>query len=154
MSIGNETLRCQSESLLKAVAYSGITDIDWRKDERDGQYKILDCNPRVGQNFRMFENSAAIDVVRAQHLDLTGRCIDYAPMIDGGLFTVESFCLQALLRRPRRTTLKPDVGIYLRPRSRELAWWSSDDPLPFFMMSMRLFSRVLGRAFRHIVGRP
>jgi hypothetical protein len=75
-------------------------------------------------------------------------------MIDGRLFTVESFCLQALLRRPRLSTLKPDVGIYLRPGGRELAWWSSDDPLPFFMMSMRLFIRVLARAFRHIAGRP
>ncbi|MGB7966517.1 MAG: hypothetical protein WCF64_10030 [Methylocella sp.] len=153
VSLGNETLRCQCEKFLKAVAYSGITDTDWRKDERDGQYKILDCNPRVGQNFRMFENSAAIDVVRAQHLDLTGRSIDCAPMIDGRLFTVESFCLQALLRRPRRSTLKPGVGIYLRPGGRELAWWSSDDRLPFFMMSMRLFIRVLGHAFRHIAGR-
>lgn len=153
VSLGNETLRCQCEKFLKAVAYSGITDTDWRKDERDGQYKILDCNPRVGQNFRMFENSAAIDVVRAQHLDLTGRSIDCAPMIDGRLFTVELFCLQALLRRPRRSTLKPGVGIYLRPGGRELAWWSSDDRLPFFMMSMRLFIRVLGHAFRHIAGR-
>jgi hypothetical protein len=50
--------------------------------------------------------------------------------------------------------LKQNVGIYLRPGGRELAWWSSDDPLPFFIMSMRLFIRVLGRAFRHIVGRP
>jgi len=154
VSVGNETLRCQSEKFLKAVAYSGITDMDWRKDERDGQYKILDCNPRVGQNFRMFENSAAIDVVRAQHLDLTGRCIDCAPMIDGRLFTVESFCLQALLRRPRRSTLKPDVGIYLRPGGRELAWWTGDDQLPFFMMSVRLLIRVLERVFRHLAGRP
>ena len=50
--------------------------MDWRRDERDGKYKILDCNPRVGQNFRMFENAAEIDVVRAQHLDLSGRPID------------------------------------------------------------------------------
>jgi D-aspartate ligase len=92
VSLGNETLRCQCERFLKAVAYSGITDIDWRKDARDGQYKILDCNPRVGQNFRMFENGAAIDVVPAQHLDLTGRFIDRASMIDGRLFTVETFC--------------------------------------------------------------
>jgi D-aspartate ligase len=154
VSLGNETLRCQSERFLKAVAYSGITDMDWRKDERDGQYKILDCNPRVGQNFRMFENSAAIDVVRAQHLDLTGRLVDCAPMIDGRLFTVESFCLQAILRQPHGRTLKPSSGIALRLISRELAWWSSDDPLPFFMMSVRLFIRALGRAFRHISGRP
>jgi len=153
VSRGNETPRCQSEKFLKAVAYSGITDMDWRKDERDGQYKILNCNPRTGQNFRMFENSAAIDVVRAQHLDLTGRSIGCAPMIDGRL-SVESFCLQALLRRPRRSALKPDVGVYLRPGGRELAWWSSDDQLPFFMMTVRLLIRVLERIFRHLAGRP
>ena len=40
----------QSEKLLKAVAYSGITDMDWQKDDRDGQ---LDCNPRVGQSLQL-----------------------------------------------------------------------------------------------------
>jgi len=145
-SLDNETLRGASEKLLKAVAYSGIIDMDWRKDERDGQYKILDCNPRVGQNFRMFENSAGIDVVRAQHLDLSGRRIDDAALIEGRLFTVESFYALALLRRLPRGASKQDAGKYLPPKGRELAWWSSDDPLPFFSMSVRQCMRVLGRA--------
>jgi D-aspartate ligase len=150
LSLDNETLRCVSEKLLKAVAYSGIIDMDWRKDERDGQYKILDCNPRVGQNFRMFENSAGIDVVRAQHLDLSGRNIDNAALIEGRLFSVESFYALALLRRLARGASKQDAGKYLPPKSRERAWWSSDDPLPFLMMSGRHFTRVLGRT----VGEP
>ena len=147
LSLDNEMLRCASERLLKAVAYSGIVDMDWRKDERDGQYKILDCNPRVGQNFRMFENSAGIDVVRAQHLDLSGRRIDNAALIEGRLFTVESFYVLALLRRLPRGASKQDAGKYLPPKGRELAWWSSDDPVPFLIMSMRLFIQVLKRAW-------
>jgi D-aspartate ligase len=143
LSIDNETLRCASEKLLKAVAYSGIIDMDWRKDERDGQYKILDCNPRVGQNFRMFENTAEIDVVRAQHLDLSGRCIDNGALIEGRLFTVESFHALALLRRMPRGVSKQDAGKYLPPKGREVAWWSSDDPMPFLMMNMRQFMHVL-----------
>lgn len=146
LSLVNETLRCVSEKLLEAVAYSGIIDMDWRKDERDGQYKILDCNPRVGQNFRMFENSAGIDVVRAQHLDLSGRCIDNAALVEGRLFTVESFYALAFLRRLPRDASKQDAGKYLPPKSRELAWWSTDDPLPFLMMTGRQFTRALGRA--------
>ena len=89
VSLSNEALQHQSEKLLRAVSYSGIVDMDWRQDKRDGQYKILDCNPRVGLNFRMFENSAAIDVVRALHLNLTNQIVDCAPMIEGRLFTVE-----------------------------------------------------------------
>ena len=91
VSVRNEVLRSQSERLLRTISYSGISDMDWREDERDGQYKILDCNPRIGMNFRMFENSAAIDVARAQHLNLTGRSIDCSEMMEGRLFVVESF---------------------------------------------------------------
>jgi predicted ATP-grasp superfamily ATP-dependent carboligase len=146
LSLDNETVRCASEKLLKSVAYSGIIDMDWRRDERDGQYKLLDCNPRVGMNFRMFENSAGIDVVRAQHLDLSGRQIDQGTPIEGRLFTVESFHVLGFLRREPRRASKLDPDKYPARKSRELAWWSSDDPLPFVMMSLRLLAHVLGRA--------
>jgi D-aspartate ligase len=148
VSIDNETLRCASEKLLKAVAYSGIIDMDWRKDERDGQYKILDCNPRVGMNFRMFENIAGIDVVRAQHLDLSGRHIENAAPIEGRLFTVESFHVLGFLRRMLGGASKQETVEHLPHKGRELAWWSSDDPVPFLIMCVRLFKRPLGRTLR------
>ena len=138
--------RVASEKLLHAVGYSGIIDMDWRKDERDGQYKILDCNPRVGQNFRMFENAAGVDVVRAQHLDLSGRRIEDAARIEGRLFSVESFYVLALLRRVPRGASKQDAAKYLPAKSRERAWWSSDDPMPVLSMSVRLALRLPGRA--------
>jgi D-aspartate ligase len=150
LSLGNETLRRESERFLQATGYSGIIDIDWRKDQRDGQYKILDCNPRVGQNFRMFEDIAGIDVVRAQHLDLSGRCIEGAAMIEGRLFTVESFYILRLLRNLRWGAVKRDASAYPSKGS-ELAWWSSDDPLPSLVMSTRLLMRVLRSAFRRLV---
>lgn len=146
LSLDNETLRLASEKFLKSVAYSGIIDMDWRRDERDGQFKILDCNPRVGMNFRMFENSAGIDVVRAQHLDLSGRSIDQGASIEGRLFAVESFYALAFLRGLPRRASKPGTRKHLQNNARELAWWSIDDPLPFLVMSLRLFTHVLGRA--------
>lgn len=152
VSVDNEALRRLTGRLLKAVAYSGIIDMDWRKDARDGIYKILDCNPRVGQNFRMFKNRADIDVVRAQHLDLTGRSINRSPMIEGRIFTVESFYLFALMRRSRCQGVNPDGGgSYPRSGGRELAWWNSDDWAPFFAMSLRLFGQIMCRSFRRLV---
>jgi D-aspartate ligase len=148
LSIKNEALRSACENLLNALGYSGIIDMDWRRDQRDGRYKIVDCNPRVGQNFRMFENSAGIDVVRAQHLDLSGRHIDNAAPIEDRLFTVESFNLMAFVHGLPRGAPKQDSGEQFQAKSKELAWWSNDDPVPFFMMSIRLVIRVLGRASR------
>jgi predicted ATP-grasp superfamily ATP-dependent carboligase len=143
-SCGNEVLYAQSERFLRAISYSGISDMDWRRDARDGQYKLMDCNPRVGMNFRMFENVAGIDVVRAQHLNLTGRSIDCTEMIEGRSFIVESFYILSSIRGGLVVAARG------RPRHKgvELAWWSSDDTLPFWMMGVRLVlqtaKRVLG----------
>jgi D-aspartate ligase len=141
VSIKNETLSLQSESFLKAIGYSGITDMDWRLDARDGKYKIVDCNPRVGQNFRMFESEDAIDVVRAQYLSLSGASFANCDMIEQRLFVVESFCLPLLFgwRRAATTIFFKSSG------RRHLAWWSRDDALPFFVMAIRLILRVLQR---------
>jgi D-aspartate ligase len=148
LSVDNEALRCASEKFLKALRYSGIIDMDWRRDERDGEYKLVDCNPRVGQNFRMFENGAGIDVVRAQHLDLSGRDIEKAAPIDGRLFTVETFSLMAFFLGLPRGVPKQTARDHFQVQNNELAWWSSDDPVPFFMMSILMVMRVFGRAFR------
>ena len=150
LSAPNETLRRQTENLVGALSYSGIVDIDWRRDEVDGQYKILDCNPRIGMNFRMFETSKAVDVARAQYLDLTGKGIEEAPMVAGRIFRVESFCLLARVRRMYRPRT-PDVAASRCRQYTELAWWKSDDPLPFFIMTVRMplnvFRRLCWRAF-------
>jgi hypothetical protein len=64
-------------------------DLDYRLDLRDGEYKLLDFNPRVGAQFRVFEDEAAVDVVRALHLDLTGWPVCRRPQAEGRVFIVE-----------------------------------------------------------------
>jgi len=148
ISINNDELRCQAETLLKLTSYSGITDMDWRHDERDGQYKLMDCNPRIGMNFQMFENDAGIDVVRAQHLNISGRTVSTPPMIEGRLFTVESYWFLSSLRGGRRSETKAEQNGALRTTSSKLAWSSSDDPLPIFVMAIRLPVQLIKRALR------
>ena len=153
ISITNEALRHQSETFLRAISFSGICDIDWRLDKRDGQYKILDCNPRIGLNFQMFENDSAIDVARAQYLDLTGRKIEITPMIEGRLFAVESLYLRLFLRGGSQVTTENSSTLNA---TRKLAWWSVEDPLPFLMMAVRIVLEAITRRtteFINIVSR-
>jgi len=148
LSFPNETLRSQIEAFLRAISYSGIIDVDARLDQRDGKYKIMDCNPRVGMNFRMFENNAGIDVVRAQHLNLTGRSVANPPMIEKKLFVVESYYLLSLLRGGRNARAI-NAGICTYRKNREFAWWNADDILPFVVMAFRLFVQTIRRACRY-----
>ena len=55
------------------LGYRGILDIGYRFDERDGEYKLLDVNPRIGATFRLFVGDDGMDVLRALYLDLTGQ---------------------------------------------------------------------------------
>jgi D-aspartate ligase len=148
VSILNEPLSRQTEAMLRVIGYSGVMDIDYRSDERDGRYKLLDFNPRVGANFRMFENCEGIDVVRALHLDLTGRGVHRSPMIEGRTFIVELHDLFASLAYLRHGGLTIQTWRKSLSGRRELAWWSWDDPLPFLAMGTRLLLRVAGRAVR------
>lgn len=151
VSITNEELTSQTLSFLNAIAYSGIMDIDFRFDKRDAKYKLLDFNPRVGANFRMFDDQAGINAVRALHLDLTGRSIRRSPLVEGRVFIVEPYDLFASLiyLRSGGLTVRELRTSFLG--SKEFAWFSWRDPLPFLSMCIRLLLRIASRAVRIVL---
>jgi predicted ATP-grasp superfamily ATP-dependent carboligase len=147
-SVANEPLRRQVEGLVEALSYSGILDLDYRLDTRDGQYKLLDFNPRIGAQFRLFEDDAGVDVARALYLDLTGAR-DLAPRpIQDRTFIADFHDLAATFAYFWRGKLTfRDWRRSLQGR-RELAWFSLDDPLPFAVLCVRLMFQVARRLLR------
>jgi D-aspartate ligase len=135
----NDELLALALQFCRAIGYRGIADMDWRLDRRDGTYKLLDFNPRLGANFRLFVTEHEIDVVRALHLDLTGREIPRSPQRFGRRFRVENLDWASRLSRSRQSAVSP--GKYVT----EYAWYASDDPLPFFVMALRFLHYMLGR---------
>src|SRR5205085_20363 len=124
----NEPLRQQAEKLLRATRYAGIVDMDFRLDKRDGQYKLLDFNPRLGMNFRMFEDSRGVDVVRAMHLDLTGRKVARLPQAEGRTFVAEPYDFLASFGYMRRGGLTAQQWWRTFKGRKEYAWFSLTDP--------------------------
>ncbi len=134
-TVPNPELAELATAFVKQVGFSGIADLDWRYDRRDGRYKLLDFNPRMGAQFRLFETAAGVDVVRAQHLDLTGRDVPCAAQVDGRRFVVEPIDLPALLAYRRSGYTTPHAP--RRAAATELAWFARDDPGPFLTMTAR-----------------
>jgi predicted ATP-grasp superfamily ATP-dependent carboligase len=133
----NEELAQMSADFCKEIGFAGVCDLDWRFDRRDGRYKLLDFNPRIGAQFRLFETEARIDLVRALHLHLTGRPIPSAPQIQGRRIVVEN--IDPLARLFYRSTdyRTPSAPPASQWTERELGWWAADDPLPFAAMLLR-----------------
>jgi D-aspartate ligase len=147
--VRNEALIQQTNALLRAIRYAGIMDLDYRFDKRDGQYKLLDFNPRIGANFRMFEDRTGLDVVGALHRDLTGRSVRELMMADDfRTFVVEPYDLLASIGYMRHGGLTARTWRNSLKGKKERAWFTTDDPMPFFVMCVRLLIRTLGKAFR------
>jgi D-aspartate ligase len=128
----NPTVATMTAALCSHIGYRGIADLDWRFDERDGQYKLVDFNPRVGAQFRLFETDCGIDVVRALHLDMTGRAVPAGHQVDGDGLLVEILDLPAAVayRRSGRGRSGGGRSVGGRRGRTELAWMAVDDPLP------------------------
>ncbi|MGV9890371.1 carboxylate--amine ligase [Streptomyces sp. NPDC003395] len=133
--VDNPELADLAARFIKQIGFTGVVDLDLRFDRRDGQYKLLDFNPRVGAQFRLFENEASVDVVRALHLDLTGRPVPEGEQRAGHRYVVENIDLPALLAYRRSGYTTPHAPA--RPSGTELAWFAGDDPLPFLTMLAR-----------------
>ena len=144
----NPHLTQLTERFCKQIGYQGIADLDWRFDRRDGQYKLTDFNPRVGNQFRLFETASDIDVVRALYLDLTGRAVPTGQDVKRRKIIVEHADWPARLVY-RRSGYTPETKRQLRAAT-ELAWFAPDDPAPFFRMLPSLLSLLRPAVSRFI----
>lgn len=117
---------------MKAIGYRGILDIGFRFDARDGGYKLLDPNPRIGQTFRLFVSREGWDVARLLYLDLTGQPLPVATPVEGRKWIVEDWDLESSLDYRREGTLT--IGAWYRSLRGidEGAWWARDDRAPFW----------------------
>ena len=130
----NPAVQDDTVRLMKAVGYRGILDIGFRFDQRDGQYKLLDVNPRIGGTFRLFVGPDGLDVLRAMYLDLTGQQVPGTSLPEGRRWIVEPLdVLSSLIYRRRGDITVPGWLRSLRG-VREAAWFALDDPMPFIAL--------------------
>jgi D-aspartate ligase len=142
----NPTVEAMTKHFMKSIGYKGILDIGYRYDSRDGKYKVLDANPRIGASFRLFVASNGLDVARAAYLDLTGQPVPSSQIIEGRKWFVEDRDLVSSFRYHYEKTLSFKQWATSFHNVQEGAWFAWDDLLPFFVQSARFSRKVLSRA--------
>ena len=137
----NEDVARITIKFMKEIGYRGILDIGYRFDPRDGRYKVLDINPRVGQAFRLFVAENGMDVVRVLYQDLTGQEIYQIIPREGRRWVIEDFDIISSLHYYQENTLT--FGKWLRSFKglEEGAWFHWKDPVPFIVMLGGLLKR-------------
>jgi len=159
ISLPNKMVEELTTRFMKEIGYQGPLDIGYRYDARDGQYKVLDANPRIGASFRLFVGENGMDVARALYLDLTGQEVFPSEAREGRKWIVEDLDLVSCYRYYREGQLS--FGQWLRSFHgvEEAAFVCADDPLPIIAMlasrAQELFRRLFGavRYRLQLVGR-
>lgn len=114
-------------TFLRGCGYRGLLDVDYAVDPRDGTFRLLDVNPRLGATFRLFTGPDGMDLARAYYLDLTGQPVPGLRPVPGRRWWLEDDVAHLLaVRRPGEfwRWLRSLRGV------REAAWAAPDDPLP------------------------
>jgi len=143
--VPNPALRDDVVDLLDQLDYRGIADLDLRRDRRDGLYKLLDFNPRLGAQFRLFTGPTGLDVVRAAYLDLTGQEVTGERPRSGRSFVVENYDPLSAMSYWRRGELGLRAWLASLRAADEAAWFARDDVRPFGLMCLRMGWRVISR---------
>jgi len=125
-------------SFMKAIGYRGILDIGYRFDARDGKYKVLDINPRIGQAFRLFLAQDGSDVARILYRDLLGMEIPAIVPREGRLWMIEDYDLESSLDYRREGTLTFGGWLKSFKGLEEGAWFDRNDMRPFLSMCGKL----------------
>ena len=143
--VNNDIVAQQAKTLMKAVGYRGALDIGFRYDERTGQYKAIDVNPRIGRTFRLLVDSIGMDVARALYLDLTGQPVLTGEPQEGRKWVVENFDLLSSPKYCRDEGINIWQWLKTYRSVQEGAWFARDDPAPFLMMGWSSFRWGLDR---------
>jgi D-aspartate ligase len=132
---------------MKAIGYRGILDIGYRYDARDGRYKVLDANPRIGATFRLFVGENGVDVARALYLDLTGQTVVPSPAKEGRKWLVEDLDLISSYRYHHDGNLTLGEWLASFRGVDEAAFLAADDWMPVLAMLRFRFRELLQRIF-------
>ncbi len=139
----NPEVHAATRMLMKAVGYAGIVDMGWRLDPRDGVYKLLDVNPRMGATFRLFVATNGLDVVRAQYLDLTGQRVPVSRADDGRRWVNEADDFRSIRMLRQRGGGSYRDWLAMTLEGDERAWFAVDDLRPFVSMTRSIVSDYL-----------
>ncbi len=129
-----------AERLLSAASYNGLCEVEFKKDPRDGVFKLLEVNPRTWK-WHVIAEKAGTPFIPLWFDHLNGVEIGPVPG-----YNKASFCHAATDIPVRLALLFRGAGYWNRkvPPVQD-AVWSPDDPAPWFFEKIYLPYFIISR---------
>ena len=145
MSIDSFAVQNQSITLIKALNYSGVCEIEYLYDERSNEYKLIEINPRTWLWVGLAK-ACGIDYAKMMYAHAYNQPFEYPvtyPIGKKWINHITDFPYSI------KGTLKREYSVYQVLKSyctkRELAIFQARDPLPFlsfiFLLPLLIIKR-------------
>jgi D-aspartate ligase len=145
----NAELVANAMHFCQSIGYRGIAGLEYKRDREDGQYKLLDFNPRLMLSDGLTAY-CGINLPLLQYLDLTGqRPTSQREHAEGvtWLDTIADF--RAFKEYHERGELGLKEWLKSMSRARVFALFAWDDPIPFLVA--RRFGLAYGRILEYVI---
>lgn len=132
-----------AERLLAITAFTGLVELEFKRDPRDGQFKILDMNPRVW-GWHTLGGRAGVDFPYLLWLLMSGHPVPKVRAHAGERWMHMSADLWVAVKEVLKGHLAPRSFLRSLLEPRESAIFAWDDPLPG-LLDLPLFAWTTGR---------
>lgn len=120
------------------VGYRGPVDVGLKWDRRAGIFKVLDINPRLGQNYRTYVAADGADLGWLAYRELAGEELPPNPLLSNPprprLWAIEDNDWRSVRQMSPRRRLAWIASLL---RVDEFAYWDWRDPQPFLQRLRR-----------------
>ncbi len=160
-SIWDPTAAAITQSLLTKLRFTGYANIEFKRDARDGKYKIMEITPARTWYPHLLGTAAGVNIPYIWYCDLLGLPKPRKSRFRQGVVWVDEYRdLFAVLdyRKEGTLSLRRWIGSYRGTRAFALASWR--DPLPILFVALRLAIGVYHEAKKLVLslarshGRP
>lgn len=134
--------------LLREMRYTGIAEVEYKRDSTDGSYKLIEINPRPWDQHRLGK-SCGMDLIYVAYCEHAGLPFPELRKKSAGhrWIAEDAFILGALQSLKCREGRTRSLFRLARGK-RVFAIWSWKDPLPFLgYMVLRFFPAVVAMVF-------
>ncbi|MBA7668763.1 hypothetical protein ES703_76878 [subsurface metagenome] len=130
--------------VLKGIRYQGIAESEFKKDPRDGEYKLLEINARTSLQNRLLSR-CGVDVEYVAYLDTIGQFGGGSILPEEGILWIDeiSNLLSCVVQLKAGRLRVREIVVSLGGK-KEYATFAWGDPIPFFVHLSNLSSALLG----------
>jgi len=140
--------------LLRAMEFTGIAEVEYKREGADGEYKLIEVNPRPWDQHRLGA-VCGVDVIHLAYRDCAGLP---TPEVRAQFTPCKWIAEDAFLMAVLRSIWRRDGGarrLFQQARGRKIyAIWAASDPMPFLAYLAKLVPTLIGLALSAIRRAP